>query len=224
MFTHSGKLPFHCSICGKSYANSANYRIHMRVHEGKYIKKVKRDKLIEKIGSTNVLQCDVCDQKCLTKEEFIQHWYEHQKAFLCNICGKKFNSNYHLQVHNLLHTGEKPHKCEYCEKSFRLESCLKIHLRNHTGEKPYRCKQCNRSFTQRPHLLVHIRTHTGEKPYLCNICGKRFADKPNFLVHHRIHTGQTNYACGDCNKGFYSTTALKKHQKCHFAVKKEQEN
>lgn len=45
-----------------------------------------------------------------------------------------------LNAHLLIHTGEKKHLCNFCGNSFLSRGQLKIHERSHTKEKPYKCK------------------------------------------------------------------------------------
>uniref|UniRef100_A0A3B5QUS2 C2H2-type domain-containing protein n=1 Tax=Xiphophorus maculatus TaxID=8083 RepID=A0A3B5QUS2_XIPMA len=123
-------------------------------------------------------------------------------ALKCDFCGKIFRKKYHLKMHHMNHTGEKPYVCNECGKSFKAASTLRYHARLHTGEKPYSCETCGKSFRCSYSMLVHMRTHTGEKPYLCNTCGKRFTNSSAFKWHTAIHMGDRRYSCQICGKSF----------------------
>ena len=39
-------------------------------------------------------------------------------------------------------------QCSQCDKAFSCASQCQIHERVHTGEKPFKCKECDKAFTQ----------------------------------------------------------------------------
>ena len=53
-----------------------------------------------------------------------------------------------MQIHERIHTSNKPYKCTDCDKRFVASNELRKHQRIHTGERPYKCAQCNSTFTQ----------------------------------------------------------------------------
>ncbi|XP_006636413.1 zinc finger protein 148 isoform X1 [Lepisosteus oculatus] len=108
------------------------------------------------------------------------------KSHVCEHCTAAFRTNYHLQRHVYIHTGEKPFQCSQCDMRFIQKYLLQRHEKIHTGEKPFRCDECGMRFIQKYHMERHKRTHSGEKPYQCEYCNQYFSRTDRVLKHKRM--------------------------------------
>ncbi|XP_045910144.1 zinc finger protein 148 isoform X2 [Micropterus dolomieu] len=111
---------------------------------------------------------------------------QNPKCHICVHCNAAFRTNYHLQRHVFIHTGEKPFECSQCDMRFIQKYLLQRHEKIHTGEKPFRCDECGMRFIQKYHMERHKRTHSGEKPYQCDYCHQYFSRTDRVLKHRRM--------------------------------------
>ncbi|KAK0154059.1 Zinc finger protein 148 [Merluccius polli] len=112
--------------------------------------------------------------------------HQNPKSHVCVHCNAAFRTNYHLQRHVFIHTGEKPFQCSQCDMRFIQKYLLQRHEKIHTGEKPFRCDECGMRFIQKYHMERHKRTHSGEKPYQCDYCHQYFSRTDRVLKHRRM--------------------------------------
>ncbi|XP_066473093.1 zinc finger and SCAN domain-containing protein 16-like [Tiliqua scincoides] len=135
-----------------------------------------------------------------------------------NVDSLEFSHRSTLLRHQIIHTGQKPHKCPDCGKSFAQRASLLTHQVTHTGEKPHKCPECGKEFYRRSNFLRQQMIHTEKKPHRCPDCGESFPERSTLLAHQMIHTGKKAQQCPDCEKKFPQRSALVRHQKIHSEI------
>ena len=140
---HEGS--FECGICKKTFASHRNLQLHQIVHNGKRPhkcqecgKKFRRRETLTRHKRTHSRSITSKDNETphnvkKNREQILQ--VQHEGSFECSICKKTFACHQNLQVHQTVHTGERPHECKICGKRFRLKKTLKIHKCLHSKER-----------------------------------------------------------------------------------------
>ncbi|GLG94714.1 Protein suppressor of hairy wing, partial [Gryllus bimaculatus] len=92
-----------------------------------------------------------------TTSEQKAHERKHDESYSCQMCNKKFSSEYLYEKHLNEHIfQEKPNECKKCGRRFKNEVALNIHKKRHVN---IACTTCNMHFLNDTDLLLHIKEH-----------------------------------------------------------------
>ncbi|XP_061740294.1 zinc finger protein 62 homolog isoform X1 [Nerophis ophidion] len=227
----SGRRPFACEECGKTYRHAGSLANHKNLH---------------KIGEYH---CNVCNSTYPNRLAMKNHLRLHfaQKKHNCQECGKGFRTQRQLATHTTAGLCKGPQgpgaqmdfECDGCCEGFpsanelAAHDCPAQHLPSSSSagsstnvsierssadldsdERPYACDLCSCAYKHASSLLNHKHTHkTGN--FRCNFCDKPYTNYMALRNHMRIHTQRKKHICHTCGKAFRLARFLRNHQKVH---------
>lgn len=227
----TGRRPFACDECGKTYRHAGSLANHKNLH---------------KIGEYH---CNVCNSTYPNRLAMKNHLRLHfaQKKHNCQACGKGFRTQRQLATHTTAGLCKGPQgpgaqmdfECDGCCEGFATadelasHDCPAQHLPSSSSttsstnismerssvdldsdERPYACDLCSCAYKHASSLLNHKHTHkTGN--FRCNFCDKPYTNYMALRNHMRIHTQRKKHICHTCGKAFRLARFLRNHQKVH---------
>ncbi|EPB69448.1 zinc finger, C2H2 type [Ancylostoma ceylanicum] len=129
-----------CRFCGKSFAYAGSLQVHVRTHTGE-----------------RPYRCSYCPKAFASQGNLQSHERTHtgERPYTCGTCGRSFIQKSQLTAHEATHATMLS-ECQFCDKSFTNQGNMQVHQRVHTGEKPYSCNACGKSYAQKVGLKIHL--------------------------------------------------------------------
>lgn len=150
-----------------------------------------------------------------------------RRYFKCSRCDSKFDTEYHLRVHNLTHknigTFSFTYICDYCQREYNNRKNFVNHMyAMHSNLRTiYSCSYCPKGFRSRDHRDDHENTHTGKRPNQCMLCFKDFASSSALRRHIKGHKNDASKTSKNetinCDTAEDSTEKF--HKKTHKRTK-----
>ncbi|CAL4073140.1 unnamed protein product, partial [Meganyctiphanes norvegica] len=110
--THTEKIPYEFSHCGKTFSNKYDPTLHSRKHAGE--------------NSYKCIHHDKESFKDTTPRSLMMIQTE-VKLDKCSYCFRVFSNKSNFIRHMRTHSGEKPYKCSQCDKYFSKKGNLESH-------------------------------------------------------------------------------------------------
>lgn len=95
------------------------------------------------------------------------------KRFVCEECGKAWNTKGQLKEHMIIHSDERPFQCNHCPKRFKNQQRLRIHEDIH-NDTAYICPECGLQLNTKRTLTMHMVVHSEVKRFKCEFCGNEY--------------------------------------------------
>ena len=207
--THRGLPEYKCRTCGDTFAKMTQLYSHSRYHE------------------VPEHMCPHCGYRAKDRSNVDRHMrtvHITEKKFSCEICNKRFKTDYYLKKHiEFRHTEREPLNllCPICSAVYNSDAGLQFHMKKHTKDYPYECHLCVYKSAWKNTYENHVASnHPYQNPYACNQCSDTFeveTDLRDHLrdMHGRLDLSKDRFTCHACSRSFVFKRQLEIHALGH---------
>ncbi|XP_063390247.1 zinc finger protein 791-like isoform X2 [Cydia fagiglandana] len=200
------KYKLKCPICSKSFITDYHLQRHILKHVNKKVK------------------CYICSREFKSKfflYEHIRmiHILDKAKFFSCKTCGRTFENEDKLKVHENSHLSTQ---CQLCDKLFVSQRHFDSHMQRHAVKlnlvksSTQICSFCEKDYANDNQLSLHVnKVHLQIKPYACDMCERQFYTESNLSKHKKTHNLKSKEKCELCKKKFNTRKAMVIHLRKH---------
>ncbi|XP_068624436.1 zinc finger protein 62-like [Battus philenor] len=167
-----------CPLCSKMFISQSRFESHFQRHALKF-------KLHK---NYDVQTCSFCEKEASNENELSLHVNKSHlqiKPYNCDMCDKKFYTEYNLSSHKTVHSFYSKENCEFCDKVLNSRRDLVVHVRKHIGSKPHHCHVCRQSFYSEISQSNHMRKVHGGR-FCCRLCKSMFNRKVDLKAHVNV--------------------------------------
>jgi KRAB domain-containing zinc finger protein len=165
----------HCELCGITFCNSANLRVHVRnIHEGQkylcslcgvsYNQSSTLSAQMKRTHQGSVTPCPSCEDVFNSKSAMKLHFMEKHEEFSeqCNICGKESRNKdalaCHIRRYHNVQPGDKPFSCDHCDFRTHRKDFIGIHMKRFHEGICISCHSCGKKFMMKCSLKKHLKS------------------------------------------------------------------
>lgn len=224
ILSHTGELPFACSLCPLKFPIVARLNKHTRqAHGSDKMTVVKIKDKSPSVGHHKTSKRKSPVKKTILQEtghSSVEPVIIHPGLFQCPLCDKVATMSA-LRTHFVVHTDEKPFKCKYCDIDFTRKGSAVVHVRqfhsDKSSEKGFVLKKDSIFHSLQPweKLGYHLKgsvTNAESKEAVKKTVSKA-KRKHKMIVKPSRQASRPK--CNQCKTRFLTNVQLRKHMTTH---------
>ncbi|KAL0810714.1 hypothetical protein ABMA28_010038 [Loxostege sticticalis] len=176
-------------------------------------------------NKTDKYVCETCEKVLGCQTTYKMHMHHHNGFnHICEHCGRGFPVLSRLEKHRFtFHSAGRYFQCPHCPHKAPTNYCLQEHVRIHTGERPHVCHECGLTF-RRLYLYNRHKFYHKEKRFKCPHCPKKFHTSAEVREHsNNNHERVYMYLCPECHITCTRQKNIRRHMKNIHGIPREKQ-